>query len=67
MIKNEIIGYKDNHFFEPKPTNSIEIRAVWDTEFRIVNFILETCSALGDTIPRINVRTMSGTGSGYGF
>jgi biopolymer transport protein ExbD len=67
MIKNEIIVYKDNHFFEPKPTNSIEIRAVWDTEFRIVNFILETCSALGDTIPRINVRTMSGPGSGYGF
>ena len=67
MIKNAIIGYKDNHFFEPKPTNSIEIRAVRDTEFRIVNFILETCSALGDTIPRINVRTMSGIRSGYGF
>jgi hypothetical protein len=37
----------------------IEIRAVKNTEFRIVNAILRECSAFGDTLPAIAVRTLA--------
>jgi hypothetical protein len=39
-------------------SNRIEIRAVRNTEFRIVNFIMKECSAYGDSIPAIAVRTL---------
>jgi hypothetical protein len=60
LIREQVRLYKADHFFEAKPTNTIEIRAIKDAEFRIINFILETCSAYGDTIPRINIRTIAG-------
>ena len=51
--------YKNDYFLEPKHSNTVEIRAVRDTEFRIINFIMEQCSAYGDTIPRFMIRTIS--------
>jgi biopolymer transport protein ExbD len=60
LIRESITSYKENHFFRPDPTNSIEIRAVKNTEFRIVNYILEFTSTFGDTIPKFMIRTLSG-------
>ena len=60
MIARAIEEHKEVYFFEPNPTNAIEIRAVKDTEFRIINFIMERCSAYGDTIPRLMLRTLTG-------
>lgn len=59
LIQWAIHKYKEEHFFKPDLANSIEIRAVKDTEFRIINFILEQCSAFGDTIPRVVLRTLT--------
>lgn len=63
LIRNELAKYKNEYFFIPRPTNSIEVRAVKDTEFRIINFILEECSAYGDTIPQVILRTLGGVGA----
>ncbi len=60
MIRDEIREYKERHFLKPAPTNSIQVRAVQDTEFRLINFIMTTCSAYGDTIPGMIVHTVSG-------
>jgi len=59
--------YKQDHFREPNYFNTIEIRAIRDTEFRIINFIIEACSAYGDTIPRFTIRTLSGQEVGIGL
>ncbi len=37
----------------------VEVRAEETTEFKIVNFIMEQCSALQDAIPQIIIRTKS--------
>lgn len=60
FIREEIRKYKNAHFFTPEPSNSIEIRAVEDTEFRIINHILEYTATFKDTIPSFMVRTISG-------
>jgi len=60
LISQSIYDYKNEHFFDPSPTNSIEVRAVKTTEFRIINYIMEACSAYGDTIPGFVFRTLSG-------
>lgn len=61
LIKKAIREYKEAYYDEPNPSNAVEIRAVRDTEFRIVNFIMEQCSTYGDTIPRIILRTLTGS------
>ncbi len=53
--------YKNQYFQEPRFSNIVEIRADQNTEFRIINFIIEECSAYGDTIPRFMLRTYTGT------
>lgn len=67
LMKWALQTYKNDHFREPNYANTIEIRAVRNTEFRIINFILEQCSAYGDTIPRFTLRTLSGQEVGSGF
>ncbi len=62
LIKRAIRDYKNKYFYEPRNTNSVELRAVKETEFRIVNFIMEQCSSYGDTIPRILLHTLSDKG-----
>ncbi|MFH1943967.1 MAG: hypothetical protein ABIL68_17830 [bacterium] len=67
LIRRAIREHKETYFFKPDPTNAVEIRAVADTEFRIMNFIMEQCSAYGDTIPRFMLRTFMGREVTYGF
>ncbi|MBN2029352.1 hypothetical protein JW824_03820 [bacterium] len=62
LIERAIRDYKNLFFYEPRNTNSVELRAVKETEFRIVNFIMEQCSSYGDTIPRILLHTLSDKG-----
>lgn len=61
LIQWALREYKNDHFPEPSFSNTIEIRAEQNTEFRIINFIIEECSAYGDTIPRFMLRTYTGT------
>jgi len=60
FIRNEISSFKQKHFFKPAFSNFIEIRAEKNVEFRIVQYIMSQCSAYGDTIPRVTLRTLSG-------
>ncbi len=59
MIRKSIKDYKNAHFTEPNLNNSIEIRTDKNIEFRIFNFILNQCSAYGDTIPSVITRSLS--------
>lgn len=59
LIRKSIKDYKDTHFLRPNLNNSIEIRADRNIEFRIFNYILDRCSAYGDTIPRVITRSLS--------
>ncbi len=59
LIQWAIQKYKEDHFTKPDLSNSVEIRADKNTEFRIVNFIMEQCSVYGDTIPRVVLRTLT--------
>jgi hypothetical protein len=59
LIQWAVQKYKEEHFFDADLSNSVEIRAVKNTEFRIVNFIMEQCSVYGDTIPRVVLRTLT--------
>jgi hypothetical protein len=61
LIAAHIDSFKKQHFSEPNPSNHIEMRAEKDIEFRIVNHIMDRCSAYGDTIPRLVFRTQSGS------
>ena len=58
-IRKAIKDYKNAHFVEPNFNNSVEIRADRNLEFRIFNYILDQCSAYGDTIPRVISRSLS--------
>jgi hypothetical protein len=60
LIRNEIERYKRIHFKRPRASNTVAIRAVEDTEFRIINFIMDRCSAYGDTIPKMDLFTLTG-------
>lgn len=59
LIRKSIKDYKKDHFVEPNLNNSIEIRADRNIEFRIFNYILDQCSAYGDTIPKVITRSLS--------
>ncbi|MBN1896046.1 hypothetical protein JW906_16290 [bacterium] len=67
LIRESIQAYKDRMFPGPRHSNSVEIRAVEDTEFRIIRFIMDRCSAYGDTIPRIIVHTLTGREAARGI
>jgi hypothetical protein len=67
LIQKSIQAYKGRVFTEPRPSNSIEIRAVEDTEFRIIRFIMDRCSVYGDTIPSIIVHTLTGKEAEHGI
>lgn len=61
LIQDEIRKYVAKHGNAVLWANKIEIRAVRNTEFRLLNFILKECSAYGDKVPSIAVRTLSQT------
>ncbi len=59
LIEENIRKYKDDYFAQPSSSNTIEIRAVRDTEFQIINFIMNQCSRYGNLIPKITFRVLS--------
>ncbi len=59
LISDAIYNYKEEHFHRPSLDNTVEIRAEKDVEFRIINFIMQECSAYKDTIPRVIFRTLA--------
>ncbi len=59
LIQDEIRKYVAIHGNGAHWTSKIEIRAVRNTEFRLLNFILRQCSEYGDLVPSIAVRTLS--------
>jgi len=59
LIRKSIREYKKIHFKKPDLSNSVEIRAERQTEFRIVSYIMNQCSMYGDTIPRVVLRTLT--------
>jgi hypothetical protein len=67
LIREQIATYKNNHFIKPSHSNIIKIRAVRETEFRLVNYIMDQCALYGDTIPRIEVHTSSTAGGPGGL
>lgn len=67
LITTTLRDYADEHFYEPNAMHSVEIRAVKNTEFRIINYIMEQVSAYGDTIPRLMWRTLTGREIDYGI
>ncbi|RKY84426.1 hypothetical protein DRP98_04980 [candidate division KSB1 bacterium] len=62
LIANSIARYKTRYFHNVSVTNTIEIRAAKDTEFRIIDFIMDCCAAYQDTIPRIVFHTLATEG-----
>ncbi|HEX9933797.1 MAG TPA: hypothetical protein VGB38_01270 [bacterium] len=67
MIRDEIARYKSAHFLKPSYSNTVEIRAARDTEFRLIHYIMEVCAAYGDTIPRVVVHVAVSSGSTRGL
>ena len=62
LISNAIYQYKEEHFRKPSIENTVEIRAEENVEFKIINYIMQECSAYKDTIPRVIFRTLEKTG-----
>jgi len=58
-ITNTIDHYAQG-LIENVPGNTIEIRAVKETEFRLINFIITQACRDGNTIPRIVLHTLAG-------
>jgi len=67
FIEREIKRYADRHLRARNQRNYIEVRAIKETEYRVINHILNACAELKDRIPRIYIRTLSGELSGYAF
>ncbi len=65
MISRYIESYKKEHFYEPGWDNTVEIRASKNIEFRLIQYILNACSAYGDTIPQVVLHTLSGEEINY--
>lgn len=59
LIRESIASYQDEHFAQASFSNTIEIRAIKDTEFRIISYILQECSEYDDLIPKVTFRVMS--------
>ena len=59
LIRDEVRRFERGKAPRRDVSKRVEIRAVKNTEFRIFDAIMRECSALGDTIPAISVRTMA--------
>ncbi len=58
LISNSISRYVEAHkLYGRRVRPLVEVRAARDTEFRILSFIMNQCSAQGDLIPQIVIRT----------
>jgi biopolymer transport protein ExbD len=59
LIREQIRRFERGRVTPGSSSDRIEIRAVKNTEFRIVNAVMRECSAYGDTLPAIAVRTLA--------
>jgi biopolymer transport protein ExbD len=59
LIRDEIRRFERGKPARRDVSRRIEIRAVKNTEFRIVNAIFRECSAFGDSLPAVAVRTLA--------
>ncbi len=59
LIRDEIRRFERGKTPRRDVSKRVEIRAVKNTEFRIFDAIMRECSAFGDTIPAIAVRTLA--------
>jgi hypothetical protein len=72
LIANSIDRYVDAYRqFGRRGRPLVEVRAEKNTEFRILSFIMDQCSAQDDFVPQIVIRTIRSsdeiTGSEHGF
>lgn len=59
LISQSIAEYvEDEEFYRGNTRPVVEVRAEKDTEFRIISFIMDQCSAYEDAIPQIVIRTV---------
>lgn len=65
LIRSAVNEYKKDYFYQPSWSNAIEIRAAKETEFRIIQYILDVCSVYGDTIPQVVLHTLTGEDINY--
>jgi biopolymer transport protein ExbD len=61
LIKDMIRAYHSERlaYSSSKLANTIEIRATRETEFRIINYIMQQCSLFEDDIPKVTFRVMA--------
>jgi len=59
LIRQSVKTYVEENFFTPSLSNRIEIRAVKETEFRLVNFIMVESGKYDKLIPRCVFRTLT--------
>ncbi|RPH90322.1 MAG: hypothetical protein EHM72_19260 [Calditrichaeota bacterium] len=59
LIADNINRYQAEYFTIAEAANSVEIRAVKNVEFRIINHIMQECSKYEDRIPRVTFRVMA--------
>ena len=58
LIAENIKKYKE-YLGQQSSSNTIEIRAVKETEFRIINFVMDQCSLYDKFFPKITFRVLS--------
>jgi len=59
LIAQSIAQYvEDEKFYHGNTRPIVEVRAEKNTEFRIISFIMDQCSAYKDAIPQIIIRTV---------
>lgn len=61
LIQEHIRSYWSERFANAGPnlSNTIEIRATKETEFRIISYIMQQCSQFDDDIPKVTFRVMA--------
>ena len=58
LITNSLARYiEKERFYHGNTHPAVEVRAEQNTEFKIINFIMNTCSAQQQAIPQIIIRT----------
>jgi biopolymer transport protein ExbD len=59
VIKSKIKQYQGLHFNAAELSNTIEIKADKETEFKIISYIMDQCATYNDKIPKVTFRVMA--------
>jgi biopolymer transport protein ExbD len=62
LIADNIYKYQNELLSGAKFTNTVEIKADKDVEFKIVNYIMQQCSMYEDRIPTVTFRVLASRG-----